>query len=280
MIARILLLASALLLANTLHAAEKVQSFQVRGVVRELRPDKKEMVIKHETIPGYMEAMVMPFTVRESKSFKHVKPGDRVTFRLNVTDAADWIESITVEGHDKARPNTDGEHRNGIKEGDAFPFRDYDLIDSMGKAFKLEKLKGSPVAVTFFFTRCPIPTMCPLLASKLARVQALMAADAPASWKWAMVSVSIDSAHDTPEALEKYAKQQKANPLHWKFVTGPLKDIMGLAQGCGVNFWDEGGLINHSLRTVVIGADGRVKKVFSDNAWAEKEMARILLGQD
>ena len=151
MIARILLLASALLLANTLHAAEKVQSFQVRGVVRELRPDKKEMVIKHETIPGYMEAMVMPFTVRESKSFKHVKPGDRVTFRLNVTDAADWIESITVEGHDKARPNTDGEHRNGIKEGDAFPFRDYDLIDSMGKAFKLEKLKGSPVAVTFFF---------------------------------------------------------------------------------------------------------------------------------
>lgn len=279
MIARVLLLASGLLLADILHAAEKVQSFQVRGVVRELRPDKKEMVIRHETIPGYMDAMVMPFTVRDSKSFKQVRPGDRVTFRLNVTDTADWIESIKVEGHDKAKPGTDGERSRGLKEGDAFPFRDYDLIDSKGKAFELEKLKGSPVAVTFFFTRCPIPTMCPLLASKFARVQALMAADAPTSWRWTMLSVSIDPAHDTPEALERYAKQHKADPLHWKFVTGPLKDIVSLAQGCGVDFWDEGGLINHSLRTVVIDAEGRVKKVFSDNAWAEKDVARILLGQ-
>src|SRR5689334_13298461 len=40
------------------------QTFLVKGVIQELKPDGKTAVIKHEDIPGYMKAMTMPFEVK------------------------------------------------------------------------------------------------------------------------------------------------------------------------------------------------------------------------
>jgi len=43
-----------------------LQAFQARGVIKELKPNDKIAVISHEEIAGYMPAMVMPFTVRDT----------------------------------------------------------------------------------------------------------------------------------------------------------------------------------------------------------------------
>jgi Cu/Ag efflux protein CusF len=40
------------------------RTFSVRGIVQEIKSDGKTAVIKHETIPGYMDAMTMPFDVK------------------------------------------------------------------------------------------------------------------------------------------------------------------------------------------------------------------------
>src|SRR5512141_278991 len=61
------------------------QVFQVRGVITAVKPQSKELEIKHEAIPGYMPAMTMPFDVRDPGVSAPVKAGDVVTFRLIVT---------------------------------------------------------------------------------------------------------------------------------------------------------------------------------------------------
>ena len=40
------------------------RSFHTRGVVKEVRPTT--LVIDHEAIPDYMDAMTMPFNVKEA----------------------------------------------------------------------------------------------------------------------------------------------------------------------------------------------------------------------
>src|SRR5580765_1768406 len=70
------------------------QIFQVEGIIRAVKPAQKEVEIKHEAIPGYMPGMTMPFDVKDTNELTGLAPGQRVTFRLTVTDTEGWIDQI------------------------------------------------------------------------------------------------------------------------------------------------------------------------------------------
>ena len=42
------------------------------------------MTIRHEEIPGFMDAMTMPFTLKDPKDLDDVRPGDEVEATLRV----------------------------------------------------------------------------------------------------------------------------------------------------------------------------------------------------
>lgn len=252
---------------TTPYAADQVKTYDVRGVIRELRPDKKEIVIKHETIPGYMNAMVMPFTVRDSKLFQKVAVGDSVAFKLKVTDKDDWMEDIKVTAHGKD-PMVTPKAIPSVKPGQILSFKGVKLVDQNGRTFDLEETRGKTLVLTFFFTQCPFPKMCPLLAAKFSEVQKTLSERGQKDIL--LLSVTIDPEHDGPSTLLRYASQYKADPLYWRFATGELRTITKLALLCGVNFWEDNGIVNHTLRTLVIAPDGEVKRVFADNSWSAK----------
>ena len=273
MITRLLISPLFLFLITAPHAAEKMKSYDVRGVIRELRPDKKEMVITHETIPGYMEAMVMPFTVRDSKFFEQVLVGDSVAFKLMATKNEDWMEDLRVTARGKDSAATP-KSLPAVKVGEILPFKGIKLVDQNGRIFDLEETRGKTLIFTFFFTRCPFPKMCPLLADKFSAVQKQLLAKGQKDTL--LLSVTIDPARDLPDVLLRYASQYKADTAHWRFATGNLKDITKLALMCGVNFWEESGLLNHSLRTLVLSPKGKVKHIFSDNEWTLEQLFRVI----
>src|SRR6266853_6430300 len=74
------------------------QFFSVTGVVKELKPDGKMVVIQHEEIPNYMRAMTMPFEVRATNELAGLKPGDQISFRLLVTEKDGWIDQLMKLG--------------------------------------------------------------------------------------------------------------------------------------------------------------------------------------
>ncbi len=270
---RLLMLAGAISLVVASPAAEKETSYDVRGVIQELRPEKKEMVIRHETIPGYMDAMVMPFTVRDPALFQQVGVGDSVTFKLRVTQQQDWLEDLKVTAHGK-EPDTPAKAVPAIKAGQTLSFKGIKLLDQDGRAFDLDETRGKTVVLTFFFTRCPFPNMCPLLANKFAALQRRLVAQGAKDTL--LLSITIDPKRDRPETLKRYASQYKADPKYWQFATGEVAEISKLGVLCGVSFWDENGLINHSLVTLVISPTGKLTQVYRDNDWALEQLWQAL----
>jgi Cu/Ag efflux protein CusF len=75
-------------------AKTNLQTYQVKGVIKELVPERKKVKIAHEDIPNYMEAMTMMLDVRDANELTGLQVGDTVSFRMLVTDDDGWIDQL------------------------------------------------------------------------------------------------------------------------------------------------------------------------------------------
>ena len=75
---------------------------------------------------------------------------------------------------------------------------------------------------------------------------------------------------------KRYAGSIDPNFLHWQFATGSPEEVRKAADFFGLSYSQNNGQIVHTLRTVLIGADGRIAKVYSDNQWRSAEVAEDL----
>ena len=69
-----------------------------KGVVMELKPDGRTVVIRHEAISNYMAAMTMPFKVKDPNELAGLQRGDEISFQLHVTESESWVEHIVKIG--------------------------------------------------------------------------------------------------------------------------------------------------------------------------------------
>ncbi len=105
---------------------------------------------------------------------------------------------------------------------EAYPLPDVSVLNQDGKRVRLAALVNGdkPVVLNFLFATCT--TVCPILASGFGSFQKALGADAA---KAALISVSIDPDHDTPEVMKQYLRRFDAAP-GWDFVTGRHDDIV------------------------------------------------------
>jgi len=245
-------------------ATPKVQRFVVTGVIRQVQPDQKKVVIDHEAITNYMDAMTMAFKVKDTNQLNDLKAGDRVRFRLLVKEDESWIDHLRKTGESvptaiavvpkgtNAAPETSGKH----------PLLQYAFTNEFGKPATLESFRGQALAITFFFTRCPIPEYCPRLSRNFEEASSKVAAIPNGPTNWHFLSVSIDPAMDTPAVLRTYAQRYHYNSNHWTFLTGPVEKVRELARLSGVTYEAEGSLFNHNFRTLIIDPKGALRKSF------------------
>lgn len=268
--------AAAPVLVGDIPAEVVEQRFSVRGVVKSI-PDNEPgaVVIEHEEIPGYMEAMTMKLRARNHDEIKPLRAGDHIAFRLNVTAKQDWIDEIRVTAAGKvALVPKEPAPLKPIEAGQPLP--EAVLVNERNEALKLSDYRGQAVAITFIYTRCPLPTFCPLLNRNFQETHQLLSADPAGPKNWRLLSITIDPERDRPEVLAGLATGLKADPARWRFATGTLKEITTLAQQCGLNFWDDRGLIQHNLRTLVVAPNGQVRRVLAENAWTPAQLAAEL----
>ncbi len=256
------------------------QIFQVKGVIKELKLERQQVIIAHEEIPGYMPAMTMPFDVKDARDLLGLQPGDAVSFRMMVTPDNGWIDQIKKTPPTApavfAAPDSFRRVRevDPLKEGDPMP--EYHFTNELGQAVSLSDFKGQALAFTFIFTRCPFPTFCPRMSGNFAETQHQLQSRPGAPANWHLLTISFDPAYDTPAVLQSYAARFKADPKRWNFVTGELIDVTAIAEQFGLLFWkpdpSQRGSISHNLRTVVVDTRGRVQKVFNENEWKVDEL--------
>lgn len=253
--------------------------FPAVGTITRIEPDTGELVIAHEAITNYMAAMTMPFHVKQPGVLKELKAGDRIAFHLHVTADASWIDGINRLGVAEGAEVAEGVNVAGgvnaaglappvqpapesLPESPRNPLLNFAFTNELGQPMRLSDFKGQALAVTFFFTRCPIPEYCPRLSKNFQTAAMELASMAHAPTNWHFLSITFDPEHDTPEVLKTYARRYAYDPRHWNFLTGPADKIRELARACDVTASPDSGLFNHNFRTLIVDAEGHLQMVF------------------
>jgi protein SCO1/2 len=249
-------------------------NYLVHGVLKAIRADQQKLVIAHEEIPNFMEAMTMPFRVKDAAILTNVAIGRKISFQLHVTETESWVDDIqpldTPESSVNRLPTLPkSDSHSEVKTNSAAatvhtknPLRDYKFTNELGKPVSLSDFRGQAIALTFFFTRCPIPEYCPRLSRNFEETQSKLKAMENAPTNWHLLSVTFDPERDSPEVLKAYGASYKYDPAHWSFLTGPKEKIAELARLCDVNFDPDNGSFNHNFRTLIINSSNQLQMVF------------------
>jgi protein SCO1/2 len=253
-----------------------VKTYAGSGIIQQISPDRRTATIKHEAIPGYMAAMTMDFTVKETNQLNGISPDDEITFRLVVRENDDWIEGVRFVSHHVTEVTNHvfvfHAATEELKVGDVLP--DGELTAENGSQIHFSDFRGRAVAFTFFFTSCPLPEFCPRMNKNFSEARKILLADTNAPANWLLLSISFDPGFDTPQILTGYGGFYRgADTNRWLFAVASTTTLAELAPKVDLHFWREGGSISHNLRTVVLDTNAKISRQFDGNDWTPQELA-------
>jgi protein SCO1 len=254
---------------------EGAKQYSVRGVVVSTNPAKGEVTLDSEAIPGFMDAMIMPYTLKTPNIIGELHPGDTITATLFASKDSDLLDQIVVVSQAKADYKPPVAYKP-LNPGDAIP--DFTLLNQSGKLIHLAQFRGKTLFMTFIYTRCPLADYCPRMSRNFARLDKMLAADPDLYAKTHLLSVSFDPAYDTPKVLRSYGGAYTGNYTnetfaHWDFAAPPQKELDKV-----LNFFligitpEKDKTITHSLSTIVITPDGKVYKWYPENDWTPDQL--------
>jgi cytochrome oxidase Cu insertion factor (SCO1/SenC/PrrC family) len=138
------------------------------------------------------------------------------------------------------------------------------LVDMRGAA--IDATHGVTI-LSFFYTRCPDPRMCPLVTAKFRRMAAALDGT-----PIRLVELTLDPA-DTPAVLRRYAAATGADGRRWTLAAGEPQAVTAFAERLGlVVDRPRPGAIVHS-EAVVIARDGVVARNVPGNDWTAEQIA-------
>jgi protein SCO1/2 len=250
------------------------REYHLRGQVIAIDAARQEVTITHEDIPGFMPGMTMPFKVADRALLEGRVPGDLVTATLVLRDTDASLTRLERVGS-APLPVTAAPVAPRLAVGEVV--EDGQFVDEQGRPRRLSDWRGNAIAVTFMYTRCPLPNFCPLMDRQFKAVQDLVRKDAGLNGHVRLLSVSFDPEHDTPEVLAGHAAALGANPDVWRFVTGTPADVDRFGAQFGISVMrDDPREIVHNLRTAVIDGERRLVAVFNGGDWTPAELVKEL----
>ena len=251
------------------------------GQVLAVTPDHQQATIKHEDIKGFMAAMTMSYTMKDPQQLNGIAPGDLISATLVVDTNGAVVTDVKKVGEapiEQAATDvpTASSGFELLKPGEPVP--DANFVDQDGRKRAFRAFKGSPLAITFMYSKCPLPDFCPLMDRNFAAVQQALETD-PALKKAHLVSISFDPVTDTPAVLRKHASELKADPTRWSFLTGDRDKIDQFASRLGMTIMrsqTDPVNITHTLRTAIVDAEGKLVKVYAGNEWKPDQVVADL----
>jgi len=259
------------------------RTFPLQGQVQSIDAPRKLVVVKHEEIKGFMPAMTMPYEVDDVAALARLAPGDLINSTLVVYSNGAHLTDIKKVGSaplgappPEAPAPAASSGFELLKPGEPVPNASF--VDQDGKKRTFDSFRGSAVVMTFIYTKCPLPTFCPLMDRHFAALQKTLKED-PALGKVHLVTVSFDPATDTPAVLAAHARTLNADLARWTFLTGDRDEVDRFAARFGVSVaraMNDPRDITHNLRTVIIKPDGTVAKTYTGNDWTPEEVVADL----
>jgi len=275
------------LLFGLLLTASSVQRYEVTGLVLTVDAPNRTVLVSHDRIPGYMDAMTMPYRVHDPRQLASLMPGQKIGFTLVVSKTASYISHLHVLEYDSMERDPVQNRRLALldeamrsKAGSPSVLStgqtvsDFSLVDQTNRNVTLSEFKGKVVAITFIYTRCPLPDYCVRLSNNFARLQKRF--NDRMGRDLVLLSITFDPDHDPPEVLREYAEHLKANPEGWHFLTGTMSSVKQVCGLFGVNFWPDEGLLTHSLHTAIIDREGKLVANIEGNRFTAVQLGDLV----
>ena len=204
-------------------ASQQFKTYPLRGKIVSTNPATGEVTIEHQAIAGFMDAMTMPYKLRDTRILGELHPGDLITADVLVSQAPDgavFVDHFVVTG--QAKPD----YRPAVQfhvpqPGDQVP--DFKLVNEDGRRIHLEQFRGKALLLTFIYTRCPLPDFCPRVTRNFAVLEKSLAAYPQLYAKTHLLCASFDPEGDTPERLKSYGETYMGSMApeafaHWDFA--------------------------------------------------------------
>ncbi|MGC2162220.1 MAG: SCO family protein [Silvibacterium sp.] len=256
-------------------ANNAVKQYHVRGVIVSTNAAKGEVTLDTEAIPGFMEAMTMPYTLRNAGIASELHPGDTITATLFASDDADILDQIVIVSQAKADYPPPVQYKP-LVPGESVP--DFAFLNQSGKIIHLAQFRGKVLMVTFIYTRCPLAAYCPRMSRNFAEINKALSSEPALYKKTHLLSVSFDPSYDTPSVLRSYGgaytgKYTQETFQHWDFAAPPQKELAKVTRFFLVGVTPaENHTLNHSLSTIVITPQGKIYKWYPTNDWTPQQL--------
>lgn len=257
--------------------------YPLHGQVQSLDAAHQLVVVKHDEIKGFMPAMTMPYEVDKGIQVDAFTAGDLIDATLVVfSNGAQLAEIKKVGSAPVEKPPAEAPMPAAasgfelLRAGETVPAGAF--VDQDGRKRTFASFKGEPVVMTFIYTKCPLPTFCPLMDRHFATLQKTLKTD-PALKSVHLVTVSFDPETDTPAVLKRHAKTLDADLSRWTFLTGDRDAIDQFAARFGVSVsraMNDPRDITHNLRTVIVSGDGKLVKTYTGNDWSPDQVVADL----
>ena len=256
-----------------------VKQYAVKGIIVGTDPAHVEVTVDSEAIPGFMDAMTMPYKVKDANVLQDLHPGDHMTGVLLVGDDSTFLDQIVITA--QAKPDYKPQAQYHVPApGDAVP--DFRLTNQSGRQINFRQFRGKALLVTFIYTRCPLSDYCPRMSRNFASIDKSLQSDPALYGKTHLLSISFDPAYDSPAVLRSYGEAYTGNYTkekfeHWDFAAPAKPDLPKLLE-----FFDVGATpgenhtITHSLSTAVISPDGKVAQWYPTNDWKPEDVLNEL----
>jgi len=251
------------------------------GRVVSIDTQAQSAIIASDTIPGFMDAMTMPYKVRPDATLNHLLPGDSISAEVVVLRDADsevppdyWLENVKVIRHIDPTPAAGANSLHMPRPGEDVP--DFSFTNQSGKHISLKQYGDKVLLVTFIYTRCPFPDFCPRMSGNFAEIYKQIGTN-PYLYRAHLLSISFDPEHDTPKVLRDYGfsvahTHDPALFTRWEFAVPSAADLPKIAAFFALTVKPEGGLITHNLSTAVIGPDGEIIKWYHGSDWQVSDL--------
>lgn len=132
---------------------------------------------------------------------------------------------------------------------------DFQFTDRQNLAVSLRDFRGKPLVISMIFTSCH--HICPMTTKHLDKASRA-ARNILGEDSFEILTIGFDTDHDTPEALDAFAKEQGVLATGWRFLSGSRETIEALAQDLGFIYFPSPRGFDHLNQLTIIDRDGTV----------------------
>ena len=252
--------------------------YDVTGVILDKNTSERILRIDHDRIEGFMEPMIMDLNVHKKVNIDKISIMDSVKFSLVITEDSHYTTKFDKLGMRNSIDDDDWMNEDSIYSPKEVgeKFSDFTFTKTDNTTYSLYDSKKDFIIISYIFSRCPIPNMCPAVITK----NQFLADAFKNNENIEFLLISFDFIHDTPSTLSSMYNAIESNNQNIIFLssTNHYNDLISLTKQSNVSF---GGVkennIGHTMRTIILDKNKKLLKFYDGINWKPSVFKRDLL---